>query len=119
MLAAHMDEVSLVVKSVSDVVRFEVVGWIDPRTLLGSPVLVLARDGDIPDVIRSTSAHLAEAGGEVELWVDTGSRTSDVGIGDSIVFATNRGGSADERILASHAIDDRIGLCVLVEVAKS
>jgi len=119
MLAAHMDEVSLVVRSVSDVVRFEVVGWIDPRTLLGSPVLVLARGEDIPGVIRSTSAHLAEAGGEVELWIDTGSRTSDVRIGDPIVFATNpRWLSPDERILASHAIDDRIGLCVLVEVAK-
>jgi len=120
MLAAHLDEVSLVVSRVGETVAFEVVGWIDRRALPGTPVLILGRQHDIPGVICSPSAHLAEAGDQVDLWIDVGEQTSAVSVGDPVVFATPpRWFSAEKTILASHAVDDRVGLAVLVEVARS
>lgn len=119
MLAAHLDEVSLVVSRVAEVVFFEVVGWIDRRVLPGTPVLILGRSEDIPGVICSPSAHLTEAGDQVNLWIDVGSRTAAVSIGDPVVFATPpRWFSPDKTILASHAIDDRVGLAILLDVAR-
>ncbi|MCL4533599.1 MAG: M20/M25/M40 family metallo-hydrolase [Bacteroidetes bacterium] len=117
MLIAHTDEVSLVVQRVDEVVWFDIVGWIDPACLMGTPVVVLTDNGEVPGVVCSSSAHSPTRDDGGELWIDVGERTADVSVGDPIVFAPNARWLG-EHVLASKAIDDRIGCAILVEVAR-
>ena len=116
---AHTDEVSLVVDKVDDFVWFQRVGWIDERVLMAVPVTILGREGDIDGVVCSLSAHLASSEAPGELWIDVGGRAGEVSVGDPIVFASNaRWLSPDRKVLASKAIDDRVGCAILVELAR-
>ena len=117
-LAAHMDQLSMVVQKVDEYVWFDKLGWIDFRNLPSTPVLILGAERDIPGVVCATSAHFA-GGGEIKLWIDVGDRQKSVSVGDPIVFLTPPLWLNDEKtILASPSIDDRLGCAVLVEVAR-
>jgi endoglucanase len=119
MVVAHTDEVSLVVEGVDDFVWFQRVGWIDERVLMGVPVTILGRRGDIDGVVCSLSAHLSSTEAPGELWIDVGRRVGEVSVGDPIVFASNaRWLSLDRKVLASKAIDDRVGCALLVALAQ-
>lgn len=117
-LVAHMDQVSMVVLKVDEFVWFDKLGWIDFRTLPGTPVLILGQERDVPGVVCATSAHF-EAGSQKTLWIDVGDRQKFVSVGDPIVFATPpRWLDDNQALLASHSIDDRLGCSALVEVAQ-
>jgi putative aminopeptidase FrvX len=117
-LVAHMDQVSMAVLKVDEFVWFDKLGWIDFRTLPGTPVLILGEERDIPGVICSTSAH-SEAGSDKPLWIDIGDRQKFVTPGDPIIFATPPRWLDDNKtLLASHSVDDRLGCSVIVEVAR-
>ncbi|MFL7870576.1 MAG: M42 family metallopeptidase [Anaerolineales bacterium] len=121
MLDAHMDEVGFIL--VSDegdgLYRFETVGGIDARHLVGKPVLV-GKD-HLPGVIGSKPIHLASTD-ELKRKPSLDSLRIDLGPsgkakpGEWATFATKfrRVGPS----IMSKAIDDRIGVATLIELLK-
>jgi len=123
MLAAHMDEVGLMLTNDEEdgFFRFETVGGIDVRQLAGKPVWIGKER--IPGVIGAKPIHLTEDD-ELEHKIPLESLRIDVGsanqgkakIGDRAAFATSftRLGPS----LRSKALDDRFGVATLIELVK-
>jgi endoglucanase len=121
MLDAHMDEVGLMVvaEEGEGLLRFETVGGIDARHLLGKQVYV-GRER-LPGVIGGKPIHLMDADESLRKVPVDGLRI-DLGpggkaqVGDRAGFATKfrRVGPS---ILAK-SIDDRIGVATLIELLK-
>jgi endoglucanase len=121
MLDAHMDEVGFIL--VSDegdgLYRFEIIGGIDPRHLLGKPVLV-GKD-HLPGVIGAKPIHLTDDD-ELKRRIPLDALRIDLGPGnkanpgDLATFATRfkRVGPS----IRAKAIDDRIGVATLIELVK-
>jgi len=122
MLDAHMDEVGfmLVAEEGKGLYRFELVGNMDVRYLLGKAVLV-GKD-HIPGIIGAKPVHLA-SDEELKRKPSLDSLRIDLGPGgkarpgDWATFA-NRFRRVGASIL-SKAIDDRIGVATLIELIKS
>ncbi len=131
MVAAHMDEVSLKVRHIDDkgFLYFTLTGGIDPRTLLAQRVLVMTEEhGLIPGVIGAKAAHYLSAAEKAQgvdaasLCIDTGYGAEEahkiVSVGDPVVLdRTPRELGGD--LFTSKAIDDRVGVYVLLEVIKN
>jgi endoglucanase len=121
MVDAHMDEVGffIVAEDGEGIYRFETVGGIDPRHLLGKQVLV-GKDRT-PGVIGGKPVHLMD-GDEGSRKVPVDGLRIDVGIagkatiGDRTGFATKfrRVGPS----IMAKSIDDRIGVATLIELFK-
>lgn len=128
MLCAHMDEVGLIVKSVTDegYLKFGCVGGIDLRVLLGKRVTVGERA--VPGIIGLKAIHLTTAEERkkvpklTDLYIDIGAKDrkealTQVELGDICTFA----GDIMEfgnRMLKAKAIDDRIGCAVMVKLLE-
>ena len=122
MLDAHMDEVGLMIvgEDGEGVYRFEKIGGIDSRHLVGKPVF--AGKTHIPGVIGGKPVHLMSAE-ESKRKVSLDSMRIDLGlngkanIGDRAGFATKfkRAGPS----ILSKAIDDRIGVATLIEILRN
>jgi putative aminopeptidase FrvX len=123
MLSAHMDEVGLMLTQDEGdgIFRFDIVGGIDPRQLVGKPVWI-GRD-HVPGVIGAKPIHLTEKR-EMEspisldtLRIDVGPGGDKVKIGDRAAFATSfqRVGPS----LRAKALDDRLGVAILIELLKN
>ena len=128
MLAAHMDEVGLMVHTITDegYLKFSTVGGIDRRVLIGKRVLVGERQ--LPGVIGLKAYHLTGAEEEKkvpklkEFYIDIGAKDGeearnyvspgDVAVFDSDIVEFGHG------LLKAKAIDDRIGCAVMVELLK-
>jgi endoglucanase len=121
MLDAHMDEVGFMIVSEDEdgIYRFQLVGGIDARHLVGKQVIV-GRD-HIPGVIGARPIHLAGRD-EANQKIGADSLRIDLGpggkakVGDRAAFATRfkRIGPS----ILSKAIDDRIGVATLIELVK-
>ena len=121
MLDAHMDEVGfmIVADDGEGIYRFETVGGMDVRHLVGKQVFV-GREG-IPGVIGAKPVHLMspeERTKKVQidvLRVDVGP-AGKAKVGDRAGFATKfrRVGPS----ILSKSIDDRIGVATLIELVK-
>jgi putative aminopeptidase FrvX len=121
MLDAHMDEVGfmIVADDGEGIYRFETVGGIDARHLLGKQVYV-GRDRT-PGVIGGKPVHLMDAGEHTRKVPVDGLRI-DLGlggkakVGDRAGFATKfqRVGPS----IMSKAIDDRIGVATVIDLLK-
>lgn len=121
MLDAHMDEVGffIVADDGEGIYRFEDVGGIDVRHLVGKQVLV-GKD-HLPGVIGGKPVHLMDDD-EATRKVPLDALRIDMGldgkakIGDRAGFATKfrRVGSS----IMSKAIDDRIGVATVIELLK-
>ena len=78
LLDAHIDEIGLVVTYIEEggFLRVGQAGGVDRRLVMGSPVVVHAKNGDIPGVVGSVPPHIQS--GEKknpqidEIWIDTG-----------------------------------------------
>jgi len=122
MLDAHMDEVGLILGADEGdgLFSFLTVGGIDPRNLLGKPVLV-GRD-HIPGVIGAKPIHLADSD-ELNRKPSVDSMRIDIGPkakarpGEWATYAT-RFKRVGPSIMAK-AIDDRIGVATLIELVKN
>lgn len=122
MLDAHMDEVGfmIVAEDGEGIYRFENVGGIDVRHLVGKQVLV--GKNRTPGVIGGKPVHLMDAE-ERKRKVPSDSLRIDLGlsgkanIGDRAGFATRfrRVGPS----ILSKAIDDRIGVATVIELLKN
>ena len=128
LLAAHMDEVGLIIRSVTDegYLKFSAVGGIDRRVLLGKPVRI--GEKGVPGVIGLKAYHLVSAEEEKtvpkleEFYIDIGAKDkeeaeSKVNLGDCAVFDSDVVAFGDG-FLKAKALDDRVGCAILLELLK-
>lgn len=126
MVAAHMDEVGLLVSHIDSkgFIKFVAVGGIDQRVL--NSKIVQVGEQKIPGVIGSKAVHLMsdeEKGKAVpidKLYIDIGSSSKDeteklVNIGDYVVFKSDYVEFGDNMIKAK-ALDDRAGCSAILEL---
>ncbi|ABY95484.1 MULTISPECIES: M42 family metallopeptidase [Thermoanaerobacter] len=129
MLAAHMDEVALMVKSVNEdgTLSFSPVGGVDNRILVAKAVKV--GEKKINGVIGAKPIHLQKKGEQEkpldfdELYIDIGAASKEealkhVSPGDYVYFESNFELLGDGYVKAK-ALDDRIGCNVLIEILKN
>ena len=123
MVAAHMDEVGfMLVEDEGDgLFRFETVGGIDSRQLVGKPVLV-GKD-KVNGIIGAKPIHFTSAEERKNpipfdnLRIDLGPGGSKkVKVGDRATYATQFRRQGDS--LMGKALDDRLGVATLVELVK-
>ena len=134
MLSAHMDEVGLMVREITNdgYLKFACVGGIDPRVLCGKNVILGDDIGSprIKGIIASKAIHLQtkEERGKVtpiaKMYIDIGARDKEEAerlcpIGTFGVFDSEfvRFGKDEKRVKAK-AYDDRAGCAALVEVMR-
>lgn len=128
MIAAHMDEIGLMVKDIDDngFIRFTTVGGIDPRTLLAQEVIVNGRR-EIYGVIGAKPPHLQDADENEkaiqadDLMIDVGFRKDKleglVEIGDIITIKRELI-DLEGTYVSGKAFDDRAGVAIMLECAK-
>ncbi len=128
MLAAHMDEIGLMVTKIEDqgCLRVTEVGGIDRRILPGLEVVVHGKR-DLPGVIGAKPPHVQEPDERKksvkweDLFVDVGLTAAEarelVEVGDAISFA-GRAVRLQGQLLAGKALDDRAGVAVMFECLK-
>ena len=132
MLAAHLDEIGLMVSHISPegVLRFLPLGAWWSQVLLGQRVLVKTSAGDLPGVVGAKPPHLLpqeERNKVVELkdmYIDIGAASKEqaeragVHLGDPVVpdsgFTSLMAGS----IYMGKAFDDRVGLAIMIETMR-
>ncbi|MBI2583062.1 MAG: M28 family peptidase [Candidatus Aenigmarchaeota archaeon] len=128
MLAAHMDEIGLIVKNidVSGRVYFYTVGSIEPVYLLGDRTHVLGR----PELRGIISTLEMTDGREIEklpklenMFIDMGLtkeqlKKKGVDVGTFIVLEQEFGYLANQEFIYGKGLDDRIGCYILSEVAR-
>ncbi|MBS4539937.1 M42 family metallopeptidase [Clostridium sp. D2Q-11] len=128
MLAAHMDEIGLMVKDFDDsgTIRFTSVGGIDPRTLVAQEVIVHGKR-EVFGVIGTKPPHLQDSSDSDkafemdDLYIDIGYDKKTVKelicIGDIITinreFTELQGNS-----VTGKALDDKAGVATMLQCAK-
>ena len=128
MLAAHMDEVGMIIKSITDegYLKFGFVGGADRRVAIGKRVFV--GESRVPGVIGIKAYHLVSEEEEksvpktADLYIDIGAADRKeaegaVRRGDFAVF----GGDVKEfggGYLKAKAIDDRVGCAVMIKLLE-
>lgn len=128
MLCAHMDEVGIIVHSVTEegYLKFRFLGGVDRRVTLGKPVWI--GPNRIPGVIGLKAYHLVSAEEEKrvpkleELYIDIGAKDKaeameKVEIGTYGVFS-NECVEFGNGFLKAKAIDDRVGCAVLLKLME-
>ncbi len=130
MLAAHLDEVGLVVQYIeeSGFLRFDTNGLIDARVLPACEVRVAARNGPIDGVVGTKPSHLVteqERRTPVEvsdLWIDVGAEDRahaermGIRVGDPVTYRPNF--RSENGLMFGKALDNRIGLALLADMAR-
>lgn len=127
MLAAHMDEVGLMITNIekNGLLRFSPVGGVDPRVLVSKPVAI--GKNKVIGVIGAKAIHLqrpeerSQVLGYDDLYIDIGASDDDeakklVKTGDVAVFTTKFQELGD--LLLGKAFDDRAGCTALIELTK-
>ncbi len=133
MLQAHMDELGLIVRNITErgFLLFERVGGVPEKSLLGQRVEVLTEQGQrLTGYVGVKSHHITSPQEKYkvpavhEMFIDLGlgSRQAVEGagvqVGDPIAYQPNfqRYG---EGMVCSKALDDRVGVFILLEVLKA
>lgn len=129
MIAAHTDEIGLIVKSVEDTgfLRFEKVGGVLDNLLASRLVRVAGQLGVIgmkaghyqtPEERRQVKPH-------TDMYIDIGARSAKevaqrgIEIGDAITFVSDVVEIGDDRpLVAGKAIDNRLGCAVLWQLLE-
>ena len=129
MLAAHMDEIGLMVKHIAESgkIYITLVGGIEPITLLGQRVHLHTKDGTFHGIVTTS---LMNDGNSIidmpkleDMYVDTGLDRQDllrrgVTIGSVMGLDQDMHYLGTEDIIYGKALDDRIGCYILIELAK-
>jgi tetrahedral aminopeptidase len=124
MIAAHMDEIGFMIMADEEkgIYRFDIIGGIDLRFLPGKPVWV--GSDHIPGVIGAKPIHLTTADERRNiipldtLRIDLGpAGAGKAKVGDRAAFATTF--SQQGSSLRGKALDNRIGVATLLELAKN
>jgi endoglucanase len=131
MLAAHMDEIGLLVKTITKegFLHFAKIGGIDDRILLAQKVLVFTEKGPLHGIIGSKPPHIQKEEERKrvipydELFIDIGATSQEeakkmgVTVGDAICFDV-KFAKIKENIVIGKAFDDRIGCVIMIEALK-
>ena len=131
-IVVHTDEVSLLVKYISDdgFIYFDLNGMIDTRILLGLVVDVISDQGTYPGAIGVKGKHLlteTDLNNQIvleNLWIDVGASSKTevhklgIKIGDPIVFHPNFQLLGKNHVL-SKALDNRIGCVIMLDLLKN
>lgn len=128
MIAAHMDEVGLLVTEIDDMglIKFMTVGGIDKRILVSKPVLI--GKAKIAGVIGAKPIHLqkkeerTKALGINELYIDIGASSKveaekTVNIGDYVCFSSDYI-EFGQGLVKAKALDNRVGCSLLINLIK-
>ncbi len=119
MLAAHMDEIGVVVTHVDEkgFLRFGRIGGVRPRTLLGGRVRFA--DGTVGVIGVEKMEDRTKVPGLDKLFIDVGAKdkaSCPVRVGDVAGFIRPFADMGDR--LVAKAMDDRIGCAVLLQVLR-
>lgn len=131
MLAGHMDEIGLMVKTISKegYLQFAKIGGIDDRVLLAQKVMVYTEKGPLHGIMGSKPPHIQKEDERKkvipydELFIDIGAGSQEeakkvgVRIGDSVEFDV-RFAAMNKDIVIGKAFDDRVGCAVMIEALK-
>jgi putative aminopeptidase FrvX len=132
MLAGHVDEIGLMVTHLDDdgMLYVDGIGGWDPQVLVGQRIRFLTRKGDLVGVVGKKPIHLIKPDEKdkavkiTDLWVDIGARDAadaadrGVRVGDPGVVDTHLV-ELGNRMIASRAVDNRIGAYVVLEVLRT
>jgi endoglucanase len=131
MLAAHMDEIGLMVKTVNKegFIQFAKMGGIDDRLLLAQKVIVQSTKGPVHGIVGSKPPHIQKEEERKkivtfdELFIDIGAESKEdvaemgVRVGDPIVF-DEKFASIGKDLVIGKAFDNRIGCAIMIETLK-
>jgi len=131
MLAAHMDEIGLMVKTVNKegFIQFAKMGGIDDRLLLAQKVIVQSSKGPVHGIVGSKPPHIQKEEERKkivtfdELFIDIGAESKEdvakmgVRVGDPIVF-DEEFVSIGKDLVIGKAFDNRIGCAIMIETLK-
>lgn len=130
---AHVDEIGLIVRKIEEngFLRFERIGGIPEKTLLGQVVDVYSIDGEksFTGVIGAISHHLTSSEkkftvpSRLEMYIDMGLNSREevlergIDVGSIITYHPNFH-RISERRFTSKALDNRIGVYLLLKLAE-
>lgn len=119
MLSAHMDEIGVMVTHIDEngFVRFTPLGGVSPRTCLGGRVRFLNNQSGVINSERQEDA--AKPLSFEQLFIDVGAvdrKSTNLRVGDVACFDRLFSDLGDR--LVSKAMDDRIGVAVLIETLR-
>jgi putative aminopeptidase FrvX len=131
MLAGHIDEIGLMITHIDDdgFLYVDGIGGWDPQVLVGQRIRILGKDGHVLGVVGKKPIHLMKgeekekASKLTDLWVDVGVRGRDavlrrgIRVGDPAVIDAGVV-ELGEGLIASRAIDNRIGAFVVLEALR-
>jgi len=130
MLAAHMDEIGLMVKHITKegFLYFIKLGGIDDRILPAQRVIVKAKKGDCLGIIGAKPPHLQKEEERKkplkyeDMFIDIGCKNKEeaenkVSIGDVVIFEPNSG-VLNGKLCYGKAIDNRIGCFALIKIME-
>jgi len=131
MLAAHMDEVGLMIKNIKKkgFLQFAKVGGIDDRVLLAQKVIVHTDKGPLIGVVGSKPPHIQTEEEQKKvvdadrLFIDVGAKDKNeaekmgVQVGDVVSFDT-KFVQIGENVVLGKALDDRVGCAMMVETMR-
>jgi endoglucanase len=131
MLAAHMDEVGLMVKTITKegFLQFSKIGGIDDRVLLAQRVAVYTKKGVYPGIVGSKPPHIQKEEERKkiltfdDLFIDIGAENREdavkkgISIGNPIVFDMKYVALNQDMVMGK-AFDNRAGCLAMVETLK-
>jgi len=128
MLAAHMDEIALMVREIDNngFIRFVLIGGVDQRILPAQQVIIHGKE-EINGIIGNKPPHIQDTEDrkkavEVDnLFIDTGLSAKEVkekvSVGDFITFK-KKPVELLNNYISSNALDDRAGIVVMLYVLE-
>jgi putative aminopeptidase FrvX len=131
MLAAHMDEVGLMVKTITKdgFVQFAKMGGIDDRILLAQKVLIHSQKGPLQGIIGAKPPHIQKEEERKKivtydrLFIDIGAENPKeaakmgVKVGDPVSFDVQYS-KIGKDIVTGKAFDDRVGCAIMIDTLK-
>ncbi len=131
MIAAHMDEVGLMVKTITKegFLQFAKMGGIDDRILLAQKVIVHTQEGSLQGIIGSKPPHIQKEEERKKivtydhLFIDVGTKNRKdaekmgVRIGDPVSFNI-KFAKLTRDVVTGKAFDDRVGCAIMIEALK-
>jgi putative aminopeptidase FrvX len=131
MIAAHMDEVGLMVKAVTKAgfLQFAKMGGIDDRILLAQKVIVHTQKGPLQGIIGSKPPHIQKEEERKKvvtydkLFIDIGAENQKdaakmgVKVGDPASFDVKYA-KIGRDVVTGKAFDDRVGCAIMIEALK-
>lgn len=133
MLQAHMDELGLIIRNITDdgFLRIERVGGVPEKSLLGQRMDILTDGGKlIPGYVGTKSHHITSPDEKFkvpavhDMFIDVGLANREaiekagIQVGDPVTYHPNYHRFGDG-LICSKALDNRVGVFILLEVLKS